>query len=168
MFRTLIQPRAKILGSAALFLHFSLSNTNVLMLIYSVGQHFTPDVSNYAKIYKWELWLYLKVGQPAIGEHTCHYTRHPCHLAFALFRKGSLFWGLFWPFWALLGPYLYFRVPIFSVLAKIMERMSIQSSCAQQWVNLICLWWVNSCTIIILFLYLSILKLQCLYLALNT
>ena len=90
------------------------------------------------QIYKWELWLYLKVGQPAIGELTCHYTRYPCHLAFALFRKGSLFWGLFWPFWALLGPYLYFRVPIFSVLARLTQKMSIQSVWMQQWVNLSC------------------------------
>lgn len=88
------------------------------------------------QIYKWELWLYLKVGQPAIGELTCHYTRYPCHLAFALFRKGSLFWGLFWPFWALLGPYLYFRVPIFSVLLN--SRVSIQCACTHQWLNLIC------------------------------
>ena len=41
-----------------------------------------------------------------------------------------------------LGPYLYFRVPIFSVLASFTRRMSIQSACIQQWVNLNCL----SCT----------------------
>ncbi len=47
----------------------------------------------------------------------------------------------------LLGPYLYFRVPIFSVLAPFTRRMSIQSATAfiQQWVNLIRLWWVLHC-----------------------
>ena len=39
-------------------------------------------------------------------------------------------------FFTFLGPYLYFRVPIFSVLAKFTQRMSIQSSCTQQWLNL--------------------------------
>ena len=37
-----------------------------------------------------------------------------------------------------LGPYSYFKVPIFNVLAKFTLRMSIQSACTQQWVNLIC------------------------------
>ena len=37
--------------------------------------------------------------------------------------------GPFWIFGSLLGPYLYFRVPIFNVLAKFIQRMSIQSSC---------------------------------------
>ena len=49
----------------------------------------------------------------------------------------------------ILGPYLNFRVPIFSVLAKFTQRLSIQSSYTQQWVNLICLWWVDYCTIIV-------------------
>ena len=31
-----------------------------------------------------------------------------------------------------LGPYLYFRVPIFSVLALFMQRISIQSACIHQ------------------------------------
>ena len=37
-----------------------------------------------------------------------------------------------------LGPSSYFKVPIFNVLAKFTLRMSIQSACTQQWVNLIC------------------------------
>ena len=36
-------------------------------------------------------------------------------------------------------PYSYSRVPIFSVLASFTQRMSIQSACIQQQVNLICL-----------------------------
>ena len=36
-----------------------------------------------------------------------------------------------------LGPYLFFKVPIFKVLAKFTWRMSIQSAITQQWVNLI-------------------------------
>ena len=41
---------------------------------------------------------------------------------------------LYGPFWLsgyLLSPYLYFRVPIFSVFAKFTQRMSNQSSCTQ-------------------------------------
>ena len=33
----------------------------------------------------------------------------------------------------ILGPYLYFRVLIFTVLASFTQRMSIQSACIQQW-----------------------------------
>ena len=57
------------------------------------------------QIYKWELWLYLKVGQPAIGELTCHYTRYPCHLKALLLHcseKGPYFgdfFDLFGPYW---------------------------------------------------------------------
>ena len=54
-------------------------------------------------------------------------------------KKGPNFRDLFG---SLLGPYLYF-----SVFAKFTRRMSIQSSCTQQWENLICSWWENSCTI---------------------
>ena len=57
--------------------------------------------------------------------------------------------GPFLRFGSLLGPYINFRVPIFSVLATFTRRMSIQSACIKQWVNLICLWWVISCTVII-------------------
>ena len=57
--------------------------------------------------------------------------------------------GTFLTFWVPVGPYLYCRVTIFSVLAKFMQRMSIKSACTQQWMNLVCLWWVNSCTIIV-------------------
>ena len=32
-----------------------------------------------------------------------------------------------------MGPYLYFRVLIFTVLASLTQRMSIQSACIQQW-----------------------------------
>ena len=32
-----------------------------------------------------------------------------------------------------MGPYLYFRVLIFTVLASFTQRMSIQSACIQQW-----------------------------------
>ena len=38
-----------------------------------------------------------------------------------------------------MGPYLYFRVLIFTFLASFTQRMSIQSACIQQQVNLICL-----------------------------
>ena len=47
------------------------------------------------------------------------------------------------------GPYIGTRVPIISVLASFTRRMSIQSACIQQWVILICLWWVMTCTVII-------------------
>ena len=60
-------------------------------------------------------------------------------------KKGPYYRYLF----DVLGPYLYFRVLIFSVLASFTRRMSIQSACIQQWVNLIYLWWVISCTVII-------------------
>ena len=46
--------------------------------------------------------------------------------------------GPFLRFGSLLGPYINFRVPIFSVLATFTRRMSIQSACIQQWVNLVC------------------------------
>ena len=73
-----------------------------------------------------------------------------CHFTLPLLRctvtkkvliigTGSLY-GPFWRFGSLLGPYLYFRVPIFSVLASFTRRKSIQSACIQQWVNLICVW----------------------------
>ena len=32
-----------------------------------------------------------------------------------------------------MGPYLYFRVLIFTVMASLTQRMSIQSACIQQW-----------------------------------
>ena len=48
-----------------------------------------------------------------------------------------------------LGPHLYFRVAIFRSLALCMQTMSIQSTCIKRWVNLICLCWEISCTIIV-------------------
>ena len=36
---------------------------------------------------------------------------------------------LFWIFGSLMGPYLYFRVLIFTFLASFTQRMSIQSAC---------------------------------------
>ena len=45
--------------------------------------------------------------------------------------------GPYWDLFGYLGPYLHFRVPIFSVLASFTRRISIQSACIQQWVNLI-------------------------------
>ena len=41
-------------------------------------------------------------------------------------------WSLIWTFLAFLGPYLYFRVLIFTFLASFTQRMSIQSACIQQ------------------------------------
>ena len=64
------------------------------------------------------------------------------------FGTGSL-QGPIWLFGSLIETlYLYFRVPIFIVLALFRRRMSIQSACIV-WVNLICLCWVKSCTIIV-------------------
>ena len=71
-----------------------------------------------------------------------------------LLWKGSLFLdqvpiGIFLTLWVPIGFLYYHRIPIFIVLAKFMWRMSIQSVCTQQWVNLIWLCWVNSCTMIV-------------------
>ena len=72
-------------------------------------------------------------GWPACNRRAClPLYALPLTPCFCTVPKRVPILGTFLPFWALLGPYLYFRVPIFSVLAKIMERMSIQSSCAQQ------------------------------------
>ena len=56
----------------------------------------------------------------------------------AILGTGSPEGPFFWLCRSLLGPYLYFKVPIFNVSAKFTRRMSIQSACTQQWVNLIC------------------------------
>ena len=60
---------------------------------------------------------------------------------FPVFRKGSLFQGpgpyrdLFY----FLGPYLFFRIPIFSIVFKFTQRLSIQSAYMQLSENLYCL-----------------------------
>lgn len=58
--------------------------------------------------------------------------RH-CHLKGPFYRDGVPI-GTLLAFWVpiVLGPYLYFRVPIFSVLASFMQRISIQSACIHQ------------------------------------
>ena len=54
--------------------------------------------------------------------------------------KGPFFLGTgpYRDLFGFLGPYLYFKVPIFNVLVKFTQRMSIQSAFTQQWVKLIC------------------------------
>ena len=70
-----------------------------------------------------------------------------------LWQKGSLWRGLgpCRDLFGVLRPYWYFRVPFFSVLTTFMWRISIQSAMQsawiQQWVNMVCLWWVISCMI---------------------
>ena len=67
----------------------------------------------------------------------------------ALFQKGPYYRDLF----GVLGPYwvsIYISGSLFSFFsASFTRRMSIQSACIQQWVILICLWWVMTCTVII-------------------
>ena len=53
----------------------------------------------------------------------------------ALYLKGSLL------FFGVLGPYLYFRFPIFSVWASFTLRMSIQSACAVTTIELTGKFW---------------------------
>ena len=69
---------------------------------------------------------------------------------FALSPNGSLFkWpGPYKELFGILGLYW---VLIFTVLDSLTQRMSIQSACIQQWVILICLWWVW--TALLLYIY---------------
>lgn len=125
MFRTLIQPRAKILGSAALFLHFSLSNTNVLMLIYSVGQHFTPDVSNYA--------TNIKMGTVALleGWPACYRRAYlplyalPLPPCFCTVPKRVPILGTFLTFLGPIGSLFILQGPYFQCFAKFKSVNSV-------------------------------------------
>ena len=73
----------------------------------------------------------------------------------ALSLNGSLFRdpGPYRDLFGVLGPYwisIYISRSLFSVFwLHSREECLIQSTCIQQWVILICLWWVMTCTVII-------------------
>ena len=88
-------------------------------------------------------WTYFRASveiMPSLTHMVACWTplpcKFPCRLRLHWCEKGPYFRdrvpiGIFLTLWSLLGPYSYFRVPIFSVLAKFARKMSTQSSCAQ-------------------------------------
>ena len=107
------------------------SNTNIFILLTHVSQpsarrvqRHLPTVTyppNVGRKYPIQIYLFNWCMFP----NPTPTDTFPLSLNGSLFRDPGPYRDLFWHFGSLLGLYLFFRVPIFSVLASFMRRMSI-------------------------------------------